>query len=176
MLLKCRCKVKTIHLLTSQDEVRFSSFYKHCRFAQKTMYRAFCPSEASIKVELNVVVFQDKSAQQTSALAEIKQSLQSQNICLDIQYSSTIHDREIRYSSITLIHCIMQKTHWRIMCLCCIYSFCFLRFNNGWIIKIGRGLDYFKKSKVPPKWNIHLWTIQKRTCYLCMFAQWIYHL
>ncbi len=63
------------------------------------MYRAFCPSEASIKVELNVVVFQDKSAQQTSALAEIKQSLQSQNICLDIQYSSTIHDREIRYSS-----------------------------------------------------------------------------
>uniref|UniRef100_A0A672K800 MITD1 C-terminal phospholipase D-like domain-containing protein n=1 Tax=Sinocyclocheilus grahami TaxID=75366 RepID=A0A672K800_SINGR len=61
MLLKCQCKVKTIHLLTSQDE--------------------------------------DSSAQQTSAL-----------------YSSTIHDREIR-------------------------------FNNGWIIKIGRGLDYFKKPK-----------------------------
>ncbi|XP_067264744.1 MIT domain-containing protein 1 isoform X1 [Chanodichthys erythropterus] len=78
MLLKCPCKVKTIHLLTSQDE--------------------------------------DSSAQQTNALAEIKQSLQSQNICLDIQYSSTIHDREIR-------------------------------FNNGWIIKIGRGLDYFKKPK-----------------------------
>ncbi|XP_016385204.1 MIT domain-containing protein 1-like [Sinocyclocheilus rhinocerous] len=78
MLLKCQCKVKTIHLLTSQDE--------------------------------------DSSAQQTSALAEIKQSLRSQNVCLDIQYSSTIHDREIR-------------------------------FNNGWIIKIGRGLDYFKKPK-----------------------------
>ncbi|XP_043104307.1 MIT domain-containing protein 1 isoform X2 [Puntigrus tetrazona] len=73
-----QCKVKKIHLLTSQDE--------------------------------------DSSAQQTSALSEIKESLQSQNVCLDIQYSSTIHDREIR-------------------------------FNNGWIVKIGRGLDYFKKPK-----------------------------
>uniref|UniRef100_A0A8C1JQP1 MIT, microtubule interacting and transport, domain containing 1 n=1 Tax=Cyprinus carpio TaxID=7962 RepID=A0A8C1JQP1_CYPCA len=61
MLLKCQCKVKTIHLLTSQDEV--------------------------------------SSAQQTSALAEIKQSLQSQNVCLDVQYSSTIHDREIRFNN-----------------------------------------------------------------------------
>uniref|UniRef100_A0A8C1UDZ4 MIT, microtubule interacting and transport, domain containing 1 n=1 Tax=Cyprinus carpio TaxID=7962 RepID=A0A8C1UDZ4_CYPCA len=83
MLLKCQCKVKTIHLLTSGRG-------------------------------------KDSSAQQTSALAEIKQSLQSQNVCLDVQYSSTIHDREIR-------------------------------FNNGWIIKISGGLDYFKKPKVPPK-------------------------
>lgn len=30
----------------------------------------------------------------------------------------------------------------------------FLRFNNGWIIKIGRGLDYFKKPKVPLKHNM----------------------
>lgn len=58
----------------------------------------------------------DSSAQQVTALSEIKESLQSQSIALDIQYSSTIHDREIR-------------------------------FDNGWIIKIGRGLDYFKKPK-----------------------------
>lgn len=25
---------------------------------------------------------------------------------------------------------------------------CIFRFNNGWIIKIGRGLDYFKRPKV----------------------------
>ncbi|KAG7467501.1 hypothetical protein MATL_G00154210 [Megalops atlanticus] len=79
MLLKAPCKVKKIHLLTSQDDG-------------------------------------ENSSQQSSALAEIKQSLQSQQVALDIQYSSTIHDREIR-------------------------------FNNGWIIKIGRGLDYFKKPK-----------------------------
>ncbi|XP_036397006.1 MIT domain-containing protein 1 [Megalops cyprinoides] len=79
MLLKAPCKVKKIHLLTSQDDG-------------------------------------ENSSQQSSALAEIKQSLQSQQVTLDIQYSSTIHDREIR-------------------------------FNNGWIIKIGRGLDFFKKPK-----------------------------
>ncbi|XP_038870719.1 MIT domain-containing protein 1 isoform X2 [Salvelinus namaycush] len=57
----------------------------------------------------------DNSSQQASALSELKQSLQSQDVCLDLQYS-TFHDREIR-------------------------------FDNGWIIKIGRGLDYFKKPK-----------------------------
>ncbi|XP_041662806.1 MIT domain-containing protein 1 isoform X2 [Cheilinus undulatus] len=78
MLLKASCKVKKIHLLTSQDEA--------------------------------------DSGQQSSALAELKQSLSAQGVTLDLQYSSTIHDREIR-------------------------------FDNGWIIKIGRGLDYFKKPK-----------------------------
>ncbi|XP_059198857.1 MIT domain-containing protein 1 [Centropristis striata] len=78
MLLKASCKVKKIHLLTSQDEA--------------------------------------DSSQQSSALAELKESLSGQGVTLDLQYSSTIHDREIR-------------------------------FDNGWIIKIGRGLDYFKRPK-----------------------------
>lgn len=78
MLLKASCKVKKIHLLTSQDET--------------------------------------DSGQQTSALAELKESLGAQGVTLDLQYSTTIHDREIR-------------------------------FDNGWIIKIGRGLDYFKRPK-----------------------------
>ncbi|XP_028447385.1 MIT domain-containing protein 1 isoform X1 [Perca flavescens] len=78
MLLKAPCKVKKIHLLTSQDEA--------------------------------------DSSQQSSALAGLKESLSAQGVTLDLQYSSTIHDREIR-------------------------------FDNGWIIKIGRGLDYFKKPK-----------------------------
>ncbi|KAJ8410006.1 hypothetical protein AAFF_G00210470 [Aldrovandia affinis] len=79
MLLKAPCKVRRIHLLTSQDEG-------------------------------------ESSSQQINALADIKQSLQAHEVTLDLEYSSTIHDREIR-------------------------------FNNGWIIKIGRGLDYFKKPK-----------------------------
>ncbi|KAL6101039.1 mitd1 [Pungitius sinensis] len=78
MLLTPSCKVKKIHLLTSQDEAN--------------------------------------SSQQSSALAELKESLTAQGVNLDLQYSSTIHDREIR-------------------------------FDNGWIIKIGRGLDYFKRPK-----------------------------
>ncbi|XP_006166656.1 MIT domain-containing protein 1 [Tupaia chinensis] len=53
---------------------------------------------------------------QSSGLKEIKDSLWSHGVQLEVEYSSSIHDREIR-------------------------------FNNGWIIKIGRGLDYFKKPQ-----------------------------
>ncbi|XP_015706044.1 MIT domain-containing protein 1 isoform X2 [Coturnix japonica] len=54
--------------------------------------------------------------QQTSGLEEIKQSLRNHGITLNVEFSSSIHDREIR-------------------------------FNNGWMIKIGRGLDYFKRPQ-----------------------------
>ncbi|NWZ75987.1 MITD1 protein, partial [Poecile atricapillus] len=56
------------------------------------------------------------SSQQMTALEEIKQSLSNYGVTLNIDFSSSIHDREIR-------------------------------FNNGWMIKIGRGLDYFKKPQ-----------------------------
>ncbi|XP_078401800.1 MIT domain-containing protein 1 isoform X3 [Cetorhinus maximus] len=56
------------------------------------------------------------NSQQSSGLEEIKQSLQSYGVTLEVTHSSSIHDREIR-------------------------------FNNGWMIKIGRGLDYFKKTQ-----------------------------
>ncbi|KAM8820245.1 MIT domain-containing protein 1 [Eudromia elegans] len=54
--------------------------------------------------------------QQISGLEEIKQSLRTHGVTLNISFSSSIHDREIR-------------------------------FNSGWMIKIGRGLDYFKKPE-----------------------------
>ncbi|KAM5142843.1 MIT domain-containing protein 1 isoform 3-T3 [Callospermophilus lateralis] len=54
---------------------------------------------------------------QRNGLEEIKMSLSRHGVLLEIEYSSSIHDREIR-------------------------------FNNGWMIKIGRGLDYFKKLQV----------------------------
>ncbi|NXT29382.1 MITD1 protein, partial [Syrrhaptes paradoxus] len=55
-------------------------------------------------------------SQQMSGLEEIQQSLRNYGVMLDVAFSSSIHDREIR-------------------------------FNNGWMIKIGRGLDYFKKPQ-----------------------------
>ncbi|NXU89352.1 MITD1 protein, partial [Xiphorhynchus elegans] len=55
-------------------------------------------------------------SQQISGLEEIQQSLRNYGVTLNIEFSSSIHDREIR-------------------------------FNNGWMIKIGRGLDYFKKPQ-----------------------------
>lgn len=50
---------------------------------------------------------------QIRRLEELKRSLQQHHIVLEVAYSETLHDREVRL-------------------------------NNGWIIKIGRGLDYFK--------------------------------
>ncbi|KAM5252660.1 MIT domain-containing protein 1 isoform 2-T2 [Hipposideros larvatus] len=57
-----------------------------------------------------------RKQQQISGLEEIKESLGNHGVLLELEYSSSIHDREIR-------------------------------FNNGWMIKIGRGLDYFKKPQ-----------------------------
>ncbi|XP_072705777.1 MIT domain-containing protein 1 isoform X3 [Ciconia boyciana] len=55
-------------------------------------------------------------SQQISGLEEIRQSLRNYGVTLNTAFSSSVHDREIR-------------------------------FNNGWMIKIGRGLDYFKKPQ-----------------------------
>ncbi|XP_077584563.1 MIT domain-containing protein 1 [Stigmatopora nigra] len=74
--------------------------------------------KASCKVKTIHLLTSSESdgGQQENALAEMKRSLLAHGVTLDVRYSSTIHDREIR-------------------------------FDNGWIIKIGRGLDYFKKPK-----------------------------
>ncbi|XP_058478297.1 MIT domain-containing protein 1 [Solea solea] len=77
-LLKADCALKSVHLVTSQDEAN--------------------------------------GDQQSGALSALKDSLSGHGVTLDLQFSTTIHDREIR-------------------------------FDNGWIIKIGRGLDYFKKPQ-----------------------------
>ncbi|XP_038613225.1 MIT domain-containing protein 1 isoform X3 [Tachyglossus aculeatus] len=62
-------------------------------------------------------VHQDRGKDlQASGLEEIRQSLGKHGVVLEIRYSPSIHDREIR-------------------------------FNSGWVIKIGRGLDYFKKPQ-----------------------------
>ncbi|XP_030884973.1 MIT domain-containing protein 1 isoform X2 [Leptonychotes weddellii] len=70
----------------------------------KTIHLLTSPNEGSGK------------QQQSSGLQEIKESLQNHGVLLELEYSSSVHDREIR-------------------------------FNNGWMIKIGRGLDYFKKPQ-----------------------------
>ncbi|XP_067948636.1 MIT domain-containing protein 1-like [Watersipora subatra] len=54
--------------------------------------------------------------QQKDKLQQIASGLQQHQVKLEVEYSSTLHDREIRFS-------------------------------NNWIIKIGRGLDYFKPAE-----------------------------
>ncbi|NXJ79838.1 MITD1 protein, partial [Trogon melanurus] len=71
-------------------------------------------------------------SQQISGLEEIQQSLRSYGVTLNIEFSSSIHDREIR-------------------------------FNNGWMIKIGRGLDYFKKPQ--SRFSIGYCDLDLRPCH-----------
>lgn len=47
------------------------------------------------------LVLQDSSSQQAGALVELRQSLLAHGVCLELKYSSYIHDREIRYSQTT---------------------------------------------------------------------------
>lgn len=93
MLLKAPCKVKRIHLLTSQDEVGCST---PCD--KRIAAKAVSPDQFTLLFHCCCCVLQADSSQQSSALAELKESLSEQGVTLDLQYSSTIHDREIRYS------------------------------------------------------------------------------
>ncbi len=38
-----------------------------------------------------------------------------------------------------------------------------IEFNNGWVIKIGRGLDYFKAPSA--KFSIGFWDFDLRECH-----------
>ncbi|XP_059486000.1 MIT domain-containing protein 1-like [Neocloeon triangulifer] len=59
------------------------------------------------------LVTSSSDEEQAKKLSDISKSLKGRGISLDVKYSSTLHDRQIRMSS-------------------------------GWVVKIGRGLDYFK--------------------------------
>ncbi|XP_070554446.1 MIT domain-containing protein 1-like [Ptychodera flava] len=67
------------------------------------------------KITLTTGMDEGNSQTQKNRLEELKGSLATHGVHLIVNYSSSLHDREIR-------------------------------FNNGWIIKIGRGLDYFKRT------------------------------
>jgi len=69
--------------------------------------------------------------QQETALNTMTTNLAARGISLTVHYSSSLHDREIR-------------------------------FNNGWVIKIGRGLDYFKPV---PKYTLGSYDMDLRPCH-----------
>ncbi|KAK7486974.1 hypothetical protein BaRGS_00021790, partial [Batillaria attramentaria] len=58
----------------------------------------------------------NNQTQQQQKLDQIRKSLLHFNVVLEVQFSNTLHDREIR-------------------------------FDNGWVIKIGRGLDIYKPTE-----------------------------
>jgi ATP-dependent Lon protease len=70
---------------------------------------------------IKLITGYDDASQRADAqnkLADLQQSLLEQDIVLEIEFSGTMHDREIRT-------------------------------DNGWVIKIGRGLDFYQR---PTSW------------------------
>ncbi|RZF40402.1 hypothetical protein LSTR_LSTR010989 [Laodelphax striatellus] len=83
--------------------------------------------------QINLLTGEDSSENQKQWLEQLRASLLSKHdICLNVKYSSTLHDRQILL-------------------------------NNGWIIKIGRGLDYFKA--VDNKFSIGSHDYDLRPCF-----------
>ncbi|CAJ0565994.1 unnamed protein product, partial [Mesorhabditis spiculigera] len=78
------------------------------RFCELVVLRA--PSCKTISLTTGAA----EKSQGAEGLAGIRESLAKYKVKLEVNYSATIHDREIR-------------------------------FDNGWIVKIGRGLDYFQR-------------------------------
>jgi ATP-dependent Lon protease len=71
--------------------------------------------------QIKLITGYDDEGQRADAqnkLADLQQSLLEQDIVLELEFSATLHDREIRI-------------------------------DNGWVIKIGRGLDFYQK---PTSW------------------------
>lgn len=101
------------------------NFLRFCELAVKSC--------KNLKRILLQTTYEEKSAQQKESLNKIQEDLQNQhNIKLDISYSSTLHDREIRLS-------------------------------NGFVIQIGRGLNYFKSPE--DKFSLGYNDLHFRKCY-----------
>ncbi|XP_072040939.1 MIT domain-containing protein 1-like [Amphiura filiformis] len=101
--------------------------YNFLRFCELLVVSS-CPVK---RIILTTGVEENNFAAQQTHLNEIKTSLSEHGIQFDIEFSKSLHDREIR-------------------------------FNNGWIIKIGRGLDYYKPTG---KFSIGYCDMNLRKCH-----------
>jgi len=85
------------------------NFLRFCELMVKSCNKLKC-------IKLVTSLDNQVNSPQKKGLTEIQASLTQHNVSLEISYSDTLHDRQIR-------------------------------FDNGWIFKIGRGLDYFKPTE-----------------------------
>lgn len=101
-----RVDIEDPYIRTNHQTYNFLSF---CELLVR-----FCPNLKH--VNLVTGPNDQEPGNQISRFENIKSSLNEYNVELSIEYSETLHDREIKL-------------------------------DNGYIIKIGRGLDYFKHTK-----------------------------
>ncbi|XP_064097461.1 MIT domain-containing protein 1-like [Macrobrachium rosenbergii] len=117
---------KTLSSVVVEDAyIRYThQIYNFLQFCELLVHKAECLRSICLQTTRDPNPAEHKTQHQR--LEEIGASLAKHNVKLSIEYSDSIHDREIR-------------------------------FDNGWIIKIGRGLDYFKRpeSKFSIGWSNH---------------------
>ncbi|XP_050039598.1 MIT domain-containing protein 1-like [Dermacentor andersoni] len=101
------------------------NFVRLCELLKKK-----CPCFKRIK--LTTGLDQRDQQSQLDRLSQVKGSLADNGITMAIEYSETLHDREIRL-------------------------------DTGWIIKIGRGLDYFRPTA--NKFSLGFFDHDLRTCH-----------
>ncbi|XP_037284778.2 MIT domain-containing protein 1 [Rhipicephalus microplus] len=101
------------------------NFVRLCELLKKK-----CPCLRNVK--LTTGLDQRDQQSQLDRLSQVKASLADYGIVMAIEYSETLHDREIRL-------------------------------DTGWIIKIGRGLDYFRP--VATKFSLGFFDHDLRTCH-----------
>ncbi|CAL2036657.1 unnamed protein product [Caenorhabditis brenneri] len=94
----------------------------------------FCELIVPLSVNLLVITLKtgEDARKNLSDFEELSKSLEKRGVTLEVDFSSTIHDREII-------------------------------FDNGWVVKSGRGLDYFK----PPegKYVLGALDMNQRPCH-----------
>lgn len=162
---------------------------------------------------------------QSSSLRELEESLREHSVTLTVQYSDTLHDREVRYivsgekiygrakqimhgfgifiadrlhscmytqsrlcrflpshcgcyclsfvppffiSTLCLrliLSCIVASAWFSMYNKCCDFPAVF-RFSNGWIVRLGRGLDYFQRPKARTFYLVTVLSLPYYTMYM----------
>lgn len=88
---------------------------------------------------MNVTTVEDPRSDQKAAFAALRKDLASRSITLDIEYSGQLHDRQIMCVFPTAYIFVNNIKFWNVV----FFLFYSRRLSNGYIIKIGRGLNYF---------------------------------
>lgn len=134
MLLKAPCKVKKVHLLTTQDEVSYFDWGNGRFFLTillpffSAVLSLFFPAGGQLPTEQRPGWNETKS-----------QCLGHDSGCGVLLHYTWQRDKvQLQQMGGYINH--LNKI---ILIKCTVF-----RFDNGWIIKIGRGLDYFKRPKV----------------------------
>lgn len=104
---------------------------------------------------IKVTTMQDsrQNSEQSVAFKAITESLKLKRITLEIDFNEHIHDRQIMLVVMVIELNVNLKN-----------IFSDFRFSNGYVIKIGRGLHYFKGNQSASRYSLGMYDFNFREC------------